>query len=565
MQNMAIISVAIICSIICPGVSGMRVEEKNGQPGLLVESVKPKKILIEGLDVFCIDKDMTKEDFADTFMDSISKGYVKVTKELLDLHNDAWQPDFIAALKCALEKGHTEIFSLLLKSMPPSGNVCSRLLKRAWQPGREDIAKLLLEQSDSEIEDVAFYLKKMGSLEKIEKKVAEHNLRLLTPKFSTLSPQSQYDFLYFAVSTGLDDRCPSVLKNLSDEVRIQVLNCVPKAIQDAKLETSKRRNEIAINKKIVELLGSSPLITCRNVRELAKEAPRSFSFSQEGKILAYPDSGGVKLWNISTGKCIRKWEAYSVSSVRYGPDGRMVALGTVDKTVVLLDASTDTCICTLEGHTGQVTSVSYSQDGKLLASGSKDKTVRIWDVTMGKCIHLLENIPSRLVSYSPDGKTLAVASGNKVTLWDISSGKCALTLIGHKDKIADVVFSPNGRTLASGSKDKTVRVWDASTGACIHVLEGHRTEVVSLSFCPDCRTLASGGKTVRLWDTTTGACIKEIDQSYKYDFNLVCFSPDGRTLALSSLKSPKLIHREGEGPGAGSDYSGGSYALTLLS
>ncbi|KIO15586.1 hypothetical protein M407DRAFT_45956, partial [Tulasnella calospora MUT 4182] len=79
---------------------------------------------------------------------------------------------------------------------------------------------------------------------------------------------------------------------------------------------------------------------------------------------------------------------------------------------------------------------------------------------------------------------------------------------GHTDRIRPVVFSPDSKTLASGSDDSTVRLWDAQTGAPLgEPLTGHSDSIRSVVFSPDGKTLASGShdRTVRLWDAQTGA------------------------------------------------------------
>ncbi|MEH2437976.1 MAG: hypothetical protein V7K25_27755, partial [Nostoc sp.] len=142
-----------------------------------------------------------------------------------------------------------------------------------------------------------------------------------------------------------------------------------------------------------------------------------------------------------------------------------------------------------------------------------DKIVE--NLTIARRIYTLQGHSNSIysVAYSPDGRI--IASGSKdstIKLWYVSTGREIYTLQGHSDSVNSVAFSPDGKILASGSNDTTIKLWDVTTGGRIRTLQAHSDSICSIAFSPDGKILASGSNdtTIKLWDVTTGGRIRTL-------------------------------------------------------
>jgi len=137
-------------------------------------------------------------------------------------------------------------------------------------------------------------------------------------------------------------------------------------------------------------------------------------------------------------------------------------------------------------------------------------------------------------AFSPDGKTILSGSEDKtMILWETRTGKKLRTFVGHSDEVTTVAFSPDGKIVASGSADRTMILWDNQTGKKLRTLAGHTDVVFMCIFSPDGATIASASwdKTVKLWDVRSGKELRTL-AGHSGEVNACDFSPNG-TMILS--------------------------------
>ncbi|WP_433361932.1 caspase, EACC1-associated type [Streptosporangium sp. CA-115845] len=257
-----------------------------------------------------------------------------------------------------------------------------------------------------------------------------------------------------------------------------------------------------------------------------KEHALRLAFSPDGRTLASAGADGtVRLWNIATHREVATLAGHRerVQTVAFSPDGHSLASAGDDGTVRLWDVATHRPLgAPLTGHDGRVLEVAFTRDGRGLASAGVDGSVRRWNIAGHSGVTVLPPRREGSVSalaLSADARTLATADTdeNVVRLWDLSTGQeRGNPFAGHQDtrnqaavnSINGVAFSPDGRGLATGGADGTIRLWDTTTHRQLgDPLTGHTASsnglpfVSGVTFSPAGGTLASAGGdgTVRLW------------------------------------------------------------------
>jgi WD40 repeat protein len=287
-------------------------------------------------------------------------------------------------------------------------------------------------------------------------------------------------------------------------------------------------------------------VTVSDVHDLLRASIKVVSWSPNGSKLATGDlNGQVFVWTFSGGRIQRLMHDGEINSLAWSPDGGYLAVAE-GRRINLWDASswepTD-----LGGHRGDVRALAWHPDGTRLASASRQEIV-IWDPIGPRRSRRRVLAPqgAQAISWSPDGRLIA----ERTSIWDPSLAGRRVDPQCHRSSVNAAAWSPDKSLFASvDGEDHTARVWDGRTGKQVARLQGHTTPPTELVWFPEGETVAtaSGGTdlTVRVWEARSGRCRLILawesvkrgggpqDWSHRWTKGLAV-SPDGTALWLTT-------------------------------
>ncbi|MDQ5845901.1 MAG: caspase family protein [Acidobacteriota bacterium] len=277
----------------------------------------------------------------------------------------------------------------------------------------------------------------------------------------------------------------------------------------------------------------------------------SVAFSPDGKTLT--DEGGKaisRVLDISTGTMSTVARpADSVYSGQLSPDGRTLARIT-DNTIKLIEVASGKELRTIRPHSTNTYRIAFSPDSSIVANGSNTGgSIELWNVSSGAQLPTLagNSVDFITFTFSRDSKTLAGVDHNAIKLWDVTTGAALRTLsnpvVGNGSYLFQpVVFSRDGKTIASGNDDGTIRIWDVVSGAELHTLRAHAASIGDLDYSLDNKFLVSGSydASIKVWEISSG---KELATLISFDdHDWIVVTPDG-LFDGSPLAWKKIIWR----------------------
>jgi RNA polymerase sigma factor (sigma-70 family) len=274
-----------------------------------------------------------------------------------------------------------------------------------------------------------------------------------------------------------------------------------------------------------------------------QDGVRSVVFSRDGTMaIACDGNGNLVVWDVATGREVRHLESVPrwSNALALSPDGKTLACGgngSGNKLFLsLLDLETGKLHSRHELDTpGGVHHLLFTPSGKTLVISHFSDTIHVWDIASKKVTYELKGHTGTLADMvlSPDGKTLASGSWKdpNIRLWDLTSGKEKLHFKAHDTDVLCLAYSPDGKTIVSSGNIPCFVFWDANTGRQLRKLKNDQGALQSIQYAPDGKTFYCAENIgVRVRDAVTAKQLRYFAAPGR-GLNRLTFTPDGKTLA----------------------------------
>jgi WD40 repeat protein len=389
--------------------------------------------------------------------------------------------------------------------------VAKATVELAWQ-------NEMIKKAEKDVTDLAARLKKANELAELAKKALEDKKKDIKPKADAKTAAEK-------AAKEIDDQIAKLPTGTKPD------EALAKKQTEAKAKAEKAATDAMLAQDALTRAEAAIVDTANEIKVVTESSAKATTTVAATKATA---EAAKKALEAATAEKTEATKAMatalpSLKSLAFSPAGDQIAgLDATNRVRVWSAATGRTIQSAIIADAGAAQSISWTRVDGVVITGDK-ATVLLPDVS--RAVWKLERsfgsgdgksaITDRVnaLAFSPDGKTLAIGSGEPsrsgdITLWDMASGKMTANYSErHIDSVLTLEFSPDGKHLASGGADKALRITELSSGKMVKLFEGHTHHVLALSWRSDGRIIASSGadNVVKIWDWTTGDRRKNVE------------------------------------------------------